>query len=249
MPTKQEILKNQEKFNLKASPEFRKKFRNMGFFHQFVIGSEFGIENKMEEILKSHYLISLKSQGLNAEGSLAGTLDIDKEMNRDEYVYFRLGAIVNCNCSRSIIFEIPPKYIQPIEYRDGFFCNDIIQYYKNGDFMDLDYQSHKDTILSIQQGINILADYVASEFNTEPTQYLTSRTYGELHDGAEFSPEFAIKDRVSIHENDVKIHIVGLSNDLTEKITETMKLYDYQSPIIHKTREDFLQYLFSSSSL
>ncbi|MBJ8154178.1 hypothetical protein [Bacillus cereus] len=242
MPNKQELIENQKKYNLKEMPELRDRFRNMPFFHQI---RTFSYDEhrflKPKQILESNQLISLKLQGPNADAAFGGTSDYDKALGRDEYVYLRLGAVFNVYSVKSFIVEIPSSYLDFADIEKGFFCNDISNY--QIDYENYDLKNYKGTILSIRQGIDILADYVGNEYQNDPSQYTIARSHRNIYNAKSFLPEFAVKGSIAINEPGIKIHLVGLPRELIEEAQIIMEKHNYSPPVIHNSNNDFKNYL------
>lgn len=244
MPTKQELIENQKKYMLKEMPELRDAFRDMPFFHQVRITSyDKNRFLKPKQILESNQLISLKLQGPNADAAMGGTLDYDKALGRDEYVYLRLGAVFNVYSVRSFIIEIPSNYLDFDDIEKGFFCNDISSY--QIDYEKYDIKNYKGTILSIKQGIDILADYVGNEYQDDPSQYAIARSHRNIYNAKSFLPEFAVKGNIPINKPGIKIHLVGLPHELIEESQIIMEKHNYTSPVIHNSNKDFENYLIN----
>lgn len=247
MPDITKVQENRNNYKYEPNPTLRNKFSKMSFFHSVRQGNAKEVINRGLNIVNSGYLYSLAEQMKSVEeGGLGGTLEIDLDLDRHEFIYFCLGTTLKPNAKFSLTFEIPHQNVASILYDDLFFCNDLICY-KNT--IQSDLTAYSKTILTGQDGIEILADCVGEAF-PEPKKYITSNIQKKLFDDAIFNPEFAVRKQLPINSNVVKIHAVGMDPALINLMQAAIianngeqQLCTYDSP------QDFINYLIHSSQL
>lgn len=250
MPNIEEVkrnYKNYENYKYKKAPILREKFSKMSFFHALDRTDNKKSIKRLQEILSSGTLKSLKVlSALNEcyEAALGGTLDKDIKIGRDNYIYFLLGRAYKHNSNFSIVFELPHEQLRKLKYDDVFFCNDYCLYTED------EYEKYRKTILTLEDGVNAIADCVSDYYKEDHKDYIRKKNILEFFDKKMFKHEFAVKESLSICDEAVIVHLVGWTDTekqglekliATEKYKQTFKWYSGQV--------EFENYLINKSSL
>jgi hypothetical protein len=241
------------------------KFKKMPFFHQLGSGriTKEEMVAQLLSILKCKQLYcdkELKEKNIKVPDN---TYDADRQVNRDEYIYLMLGRVVTKPTNKQhISIEFPHDTVS-YRYDDSFFCNDPITYdlikYTSGEVPKEIWKEWEQSVLDVESGIKVLADYTEQKFQDNNKLYLHKNSFGDLRDilkstnypEAPFVPEFATKRPLFVNNLDVRFHVVGFSDDYIDKIKQEMEKHNYNinQLIEHKDYKQFVQYLERRSGL
>ncbi len=252
MPTEAQAKQNLAYYSEIEASGLRKKFAQLSFFHAITNNFEDELFERVSEIINSKKLISISKQP-NQKAALAGTQDYDYTANRHKYIYFSLGTSIHSNAPKNITFEFPNNTFSYMKYDNIFFCNDFAGYFDLTDITRFNYASYAESILTFSDGIKINADLVAKDIMLKKqtlADFALSRGRIDnkaikLKDASLINPEFAVKQDVSIDEKDVKIHLVGLSEETVCKIINLASEKINCLITSHPDRHTFQEYLKS----
>lgn len=246
MPNIEEAKGNYENYKYKKAPILREKFSKMSFFHALDRTDREKSIERLKEILSSGTLKSLKIlRELNEcyEAALGGTLDKDIKIGRDNYIYFLLGRAYKHNSNFSIVFELPHEQLRKLKYDDVFFCNDYCLYTED------EYEEYRKTILTLEDGVNAIADCVGGYFETDHKNYINTKTIREFFDNKIFKHEFAVKESLRICDEAVIVHLVGLNAE-KESLEALINTEKYKQKFEwHSGPTEFENYLIKKSAL
>lgn len=188
-------------------------------------------------------LKALKELNNDYEAALGGTLDKDKKIGRDNYVYFLLGRAYKHNSNFSIVFELPHEQLKKLQYDEVFFCNDYCLYTED------EYEKYRKTILMLEDGVNAITDCVGDFFEADHKKYISTKTIVGFFDNKIFKHEFAVKESLRICDEAVIVHLVGL-NDEKESLEALINTEKYKQKFEwHSGPTEFENYLIKKSFL
>ncbi|WP_377863348.1 hypothetical protein [Bacillus sp. R86525] len=247
MPNIEEVKGNYENYKYKKAPILREKFSKMSYFHALDRTDNKKSIERLQEILSSGTLKSLKVlRALNEcyEAALGGTLDKDIKIGRDNYIYFLLGRAYKHNSNFSIVFELPHEQLRKLKYDDVFFCNDYCLYTEDK------YEEYRKTILTLEDGVNAIADCVGNYFEADYKKYISTKTIRGFFNNELFKHEFAVKESLLICDEAVIVHLVGCSKAEKEELEELITTENYKQTFKwHSGPAEFESYLINKSSL
>ncbi|SIR95047.1 hypothetical protein SAMN05878494_5368 [Bacillus cereus] len=246
MPNIEEVKGNYENYEYKKAPILRKKFSKMSFFHALDRTDREKLIERLKEILSSGTLKSLKIlRELNKyyEPAHGGTLEKDIKIGRDNYIYFLLGRAYKHNSNFSIVFELPHEQLRKLKYDEVFFCNDYCLYTEDK------YEDYRKTILMLEDGVNAIADCIGNDVEADSKKYISTRKIRGFFNNDFFKHEFAVKESLSICDEAVIVHLVGLNAE-KESLEALINTEKYKQKFEwHSGPVEFENYLIKKCSL
>lgn len=223
-------LGTQESYNLNRNNSLE-LVKKLPFCHQLK-STKGGNYEVLENILETGYLFSnssLKAEGIDAS---TFTIGLDREFGRDKHLYFSLGRARAPRPSSSIylLFDKSSLNYSPT---NGFFSDDLARFqgkYPNpkGDDLAYIWNEFFDYVLTIDDGIEIMGEFIASRFENLEEFFYERLSFHNISFFRNFMPEFVLfEERIPIQSVSQIVHVyqekldVEYNNKLKSLINDT----------------------------